>query len=411
VALPGNAELLRIGALRGEMDGEDLREELWHAILGHPRPDTGGLGSLLIEPRSDLKAMLEEIERRGAEVAGRIEAGVAPYLPAEVEPLEATVRLHLGGTWNGRTSSDIYVSLSFLHSFAPPWLDGLDSIIAHEVIHKAHQRLGPLPSDAQSVEGILAVALSQIHAEGVARHVEHRLLEGEHAPDGYAAFASGRYRGALAGFGAAFLRLEEIRESCMRRRDLEGCRDLVASGLVRGGATYAIGQGMSAAIESAMGRGTLGSTLASGPEEFFRLYLQARRMLTGYPAPGEGFEEDLRAAGRWLDRERSIWGLRAAARRAHDGGDFDRAAALLEDLMALAPRSAVDAYNLSCALARAGDEGEALEWLERAIDLGYRDGGFLASDPDLEGLRRRSAYRRLLDRLGAGPDPPNASRK
>ncbi len=411
VALPGNAELLRIGRVRGELGTEQLREELWHSILGHAGAGERGMGSLDFEPLLDLNLMLEELARRDRDTRERVLAMVAPYLPGRVHPLDATVMFHLGGTWSGRTSTDIYVSLSFLHSFAPPWLDAVDSIIAHEVIHKAHLQVGPLPAEASTAEGSFGVALSQIQAEGIARHVEYQLLDGAYPEGSYGAFARGRYADALGGFHAAFARLEEIREACLRRLDMDGCRDLIRRGLIRGGATYAIGHGMASAIESALGRGSLASTLASGPEAFFDLYVQATRMLPGFPVPGPGFDEDLRLAGRWLDNERRIWRFRKEAREAHGKRAFDRAAALLEELLALSPRSPMDAYNLSCALARAGEKKKALEWLERAVDYGYRDGAFLSSDPDLDGLRGRRVYSRLLERLGAAPSPPNSSMK
>ncbi|HEY8460674.1 MAG TPA: site-2 protease family protein [Blastocatellia bacterium] len=45
------------------------------------------------------------------------------------------------------------------------------------------------------------------------------------------------------------------------------------------------------------------------------------------------------------------------------------------------------AYNIACAEARAGRAGDALAWIERAVEAGYRDGAAMASDPDLQTLR------------------------
>jgi hypothetical protein len=84
----------------------------------------------------------------------------------------------------------------------------------------------------------------------------------------------------------------------------------------------------------------------------------------------------------------------------HNAGRFDEAAA--------AGRRALDAgaadggrvaYNLACAHARAGHAGAALDWLERAADLGFADAGLLDSDPDLDALRNEARFRSLRDRL------------
>lgn len=48
-----------------------------------------------------------------------------------------------------------------------------------------------------------------------------------------------------------------------------------------------------------------------------------------------------------------------------------------------AHRKPDDAYNVACSLAQEGDVAHALAWLERALEAGYADSGFLAEDPDL----------------------------
>jgi Zn-dependent protease len=57
------------------------------------------------------------------------------------------------------------------------------------------------------------------------------------------------------------------------------------------------------------------------------------------------------------------------------------------------------AYNIACAEARAGRADEALAWIERAVETGYRDGAALASDPDFETLRSRPEFDALRGRL------------
>jgi Zn-dependent protease len=62
-------------------------------------------------------------------------------------------------------------------------------------------------------------------------------------------------------------------------------------------------------------------------------------------------------------------------------------------------KAAAVAYNIGCAEARMGQDDEALAWIERAIDAGFRDVRSLASDPDLAALRSRPEFERISGRL------------
>jgi Zn-dependent protease len=57
------------------------------------------------------------------------------------------------------------------------------------------------------------------------------------------------------------------------------------------------------------------------------------------------------------------------------------------------------AYNIACAEARASRADEALAWIERAVEAGYRNGAALASDSDLEALRSRPEFELICGRL------------
>jgi Zn-dependent protease len=57
------------------------------------------------------------------------------------------------------------------------------------------------------------------------------------------------------------------------------------------------------------------------------------------------------------------------------------------------------AYNIACAEARAGRADEALAWIERAVELGFRNVDAMASDSDLETLRSRPEFGAICDRL------------
>src|SRR5215475_6450296 len=76
------------------------------------------------------------------------------------------------------------------------------------------------------------------------------------------------------------------------------------------------------------------------------------------------------------------------------------------ELSAVAERQAFErtkepgiAYNIACAEARAGRADEALAWIERAVELGFRNVDAMASDSDLETLRSRPEFEAIGDRL------------
>ncbi len=54
-------------------------------------------------------------------------------------------------------------------------------------------------------------------------------------------------------------------------------------------------------------------------------------------------------------------------------------------------------YNLGCSYALLNRLDKAVEALQRAVGLGYRDFAFLQRDPDLASLRQSPKHRLLLD--------------
>lgn len=79
-------------------------------------------------------------------------------------------------------------------------------------------------------------------------------------------------------------------------------------------------------------------------------------------------------------------------------------------LVRMQPDEPIIHYNLACSLALLGRAGEAVEELERAVELGYDDVDHLLKDRDLRTLRSDPRFeeivRRLRDTVAAGePDP------
>jgi tetratricopeptide (TPR) repeat protein len=65
-------------------------------------------------------------------------------------------------------------------------------------------------------------------------------------------------------------------------------------------------------------------------------------------------------------------------------------------LARLRPRCPTVFYNLACSHAVLNHTAPALDALERAVALGYRDLDFLLTDPDLSTVRFHPRFRKLL---------------
>ena len=123
-----------------------------------------------------------------------------------------------------------------------------------------------------------------------------------------------------------------------------------------------------------------------------------------------GFEEDLTIAVDALREMEESWRLRREAHALHTAMDFAAAANALKMLLEREPYDEVAAYNLACALAMMGKQRGAMIWLSKAVELGYTNKDQVAQDPDLNSLRQREDFRRLMDSLeGLSVSSPNTS--
>jgi tetratricopeptide (TPR) repeat protein len=81
-----------------------------------------------------------------------------------------------------------------------------------------------------------------------------------------------------------------------------------------------------------------------------------------------------------------------SAKRYADGLAVD------ERLAHLRPQDAVVYYNLACSYSLVGEVPNALEALEKSLDLGYRDFLHIMRDKDLSELRKDRRFKHLLSR-------------
>ena len=70
-----------------------------------------------------------------------------------------------------------------------------------------------------------------------------------------------------------------------------------------------------------------------------------------------------------------------------------------ERLSKLRPDDALVHYNLACSYSLTVQLDLALDTLEVALNLGYRDFKWMAQDPDLENLREHAAYKKIQDKV------------
>lgn len=81
-------------------------------------------------------------------------------------------------------------------------------------------------------------------------------------------------------------------------------------------------------------------------------------------------------------------------------GEHARALEMDRRLVELRPHDCIAQYNLACSLALQHQVREAVDSLQRALELGYSDFDHLENDRDLDVLRGDAGFRRLVRKFG-----------
>lgn len=76
-------------------------------------------------------------------------------------------------------------------------------------------------------------------------------------------------------------------------------------------------------------------------------------------------------------------------------GRFEEGLRIDERLAELRPDDSIVQYNLACSYSLTSQLEMAVEALESAINLGYRDFKHMSQDPDLKNLREHADYKRI----------------
>jgi Flp pilus assembly protein TadD len=77
-------------------------------------------------------------------------------------------------------------------------------------------------------------------------------------------------------------------------------------------------------------------------------------------------------------------------------GRFEDGLGVDRRLVAMFPENPTVHYNLSCSLALLGRIDDAFGALREAVELGFDDDRLLATDPDLNGLRKDPRFQQLM---------------
>ena len=138
------------------------------------------------------------------------------------------------------------------------------------------------------------------------------------------------------------------------------------------------------------------------PDDYQAVYLEALVLmqLRGWNEAREAYHRGLELSRKHLalhphDARAYVLGAGAFARL----GDTEHAKEWANRAMSLAPDDDAILYNAGCALAVVGEEGQALDALERAIGAGLAGGDWVPQDPDWERLRDHPRFQGLMQRL------------
>jgi adenylate cyclase len=140
------------------------------------------------------------------------------------------------------------------------------------------------------------------------------------------------------------------------------------------------------------------------PEDYESVYLIGL-ILTQLGRPNEARDaqkDSLERATKYIDLNRDearayVLAAGALARL----GQRERAKECIDRAQSLAPDDDAILYNAGCALAILGEQKDALDALEKAINAGLAGGDWVPQDPDWESLRDQPRFKELVARLGS----------
>src|SRR5262245_45544501 len=176
VRLAGNRELLRQGRLEKTLTPDILVTAARAVIAGGSFNGPPTLGQLPGGDWGDLERIVASLRKDADALAASATEALVPYLPPGRTLPPMTVRFHLGGSWDGRTTDAVYINLTWFQKRGFESLPGLDALLVHELFHLAQATLLASVEDYGSRQSALVTLLLRTEQEGIARHLEYRRL-------------------------------------------------------------------------------------------------------------------------------------------------------------------------------------------------------------------------------------------
>lgn len=103
-------------------------------------------------------------------------------------------------------------------------------------------------------------------------------------------------------------------------------------------------------------------------------------------------------AGEADERTRQFFALDLEVRKQFKEQNYERAAELCNQMIALIPKHPGPHYNLACSLARLGKTQEALGELEAAAERGFNEADHMLEDADLASLRPDARFAKAVEK-------------
>ena len=280
MSLPANQYILQVGSQEGGLSLNQFKENLSAAIdeVGDTKgADPFDVGNLSIHDVNNTKAMFTRLKKTLDQRAMHIVFRDIAFEPSNIS-VNTKVYLHLGGDWDAVNSDGaIYVNIRFWTEGVVPSWDGLNMVVAHELMHSIQNEAYGNPERQDDSAGAFLTALSKIQREGTARYVEFNTDFTAYGRDTYGFEYRAIDSEHLRDFRTDVRQLQDLYDACYPKFDHPKFVEAFGAGINEGGPYYDIGEAIAQAIDTKLGRPALIKTISFGPKAFFMDYDQLCR--------------------------------------------------------------------------------------------------------------------------------------
>lgn len=95
---------------------------------------------------------------------------------------------------------------------------------------------------------------------------------------------------------------------------------------------------------------------------------------------------------------------------AYRAGQYDKALTLGEKLHKIDEDNPTHMYNLACLNCLLGKKDKAYEWLDKAVDAGWKEAEKLSDDPDFKTIRGEDRFRAIVSKVRGANTPKDAKK-